>query len=133
MAQPIVSDDDLAIFQAEAESLMEDECAIFRKTGTTTDPNTGAVVDTFATVHIGQCRVRMQSSWATDRNAGEQAITVSRYLLQVPVSVIGIEIGDLVELTASRDADLVGRRIRIDGPFGQTHSTMRRYICEEGD
>jgi hypothetical protein len=123
----------LASQQRRAERMMVDECAIFRKTGTTTDPNTGAVVDSYATVHTGKCRVRMQSSWATDRTAGEQPITVSRYMLQIPVSVTGVEIGDLVDITESKDPDLVGHRIRIDGPFGQTHATARRYICEEAD
>jgi hypothetical protein len=121
----------LASQQRRAERMMEDDCAIYRKTGTTTDPNTGAVVDQYATVYTGKCRTRMQSSWATDRQAGEQNITVSRYLHQLPMSVVGVEVGDLVDILASRDPDMVGRTMRIDGPFGQTHATMRRYICED--
>lgn len=123
----------IAAGQAAAEQLMVDECAIYRQTGTQVNPNTGAEEPEYTTVYLGKCRTRMQSSWATDRQAGEQNITVSRYLLELPFSVVGVKVDDQVDITGSLDPDLVGRRIRIDGPFNQTHATMRRYICEEAD
>lgn len=114
---------------------MVDTCVIRRRTGETTDPNTGQTTPTYSTVHTGKCRVKMTTTLSVnpsqDRETGQQSITVTQMLLQVPFSVTGIQVEDEVEITASLDPDLVGRKLRVDGPFGQTHATMRRYLVEE--
>lgn len=127
----------LAAGQRAAERLMFDQCVIRRRTGSTTDPNTGVVTPDYLSPHpyTGKCRIKMTTSLGVnpgrDRDSGEQAVTVSQMLLQLPFAAAGIITGDEAEITASRDADLVGRKLRIDGPFGQTDATMRRYLVEE--
>jgi Family of unknown function (DUF6093) len=128
--------------QRAAEALMVDRCVIRSVTGVTTDPLTGATTPTYATVYDdpvtpdagGPCRFKMETvgvTAASDREAGEQPITVSRILLQLPAATTGVAKGQLVEAVTSRDTDLQGRTLRVDGPYVQTHATMRRYILEE--
>lgn len=129
--------------QRAAERLMVDTCIIRRRTGETTDPNTGQTTPIYIVVYDdpetpgagAACRIKMTTSLGTtpgrDQESGGQAVTVSQMLLQLPFAAAGINTNDEAEILTSRDADQVGRKLRIDGPFGQTDATMRRYLVEE--
>lgn len=123
--------------QAFAESIMVDACIIRRWTGSTTDPGTFEVVPTYATVYEGKCRVRQSTGGGfnpgsdSDAMSGQQHLTISAVMLQIPATVTGVTVDQQCEVTTSLDPKLVGRTFRIDDPYGQTHATMGRFVLEE--
>lgn len=121
----------LARGRAIAEALMLDECAVLRKIGTTTDPDTGAVVPEYATVYTGRCRLKMTSDAAMVREAGEQPVTLSRIQLQVPWTEDDLAVNDKVVITASQSVGNVGRTVKVTGPWVQSLAVMCRYPCVE--
>ncbi|MEV4521471.1 DUF6093 family protein [Micromonospora tulbaghiae] len=122
----------LARGRAAAEALMTDECVIRRDGGTTYDPETGYPTESTSQVYAGKCRVQQQSASAGAREVGEAAVLLLRLEVQVPMSVVGVQADDVVEVTASRhDVELVGRRFRVRDLFHKTHATSRRLGVEE--
>jgi len=121
----------LARGRAAAEALMVDACTIRRRTGETTGPG-GVVTPTYVTVFEGQCRLQQPTGTAREEDAGEAALLMVRFELQVPMSVVGVQADDEVTVTASvHDPDLVGREFLVRGLFHKTHATARRLQVEE--
>lgn len=123
----------LARGRAAAEALMVDSVTITRVTGTTTDPDTGVVTPTTATVYAGRTKIQ-QSEVPTGepRNLGEASILVVRLELHLPVSATGVRIDDVAIVTASvLDPDLVGRRFVIRSVAHKTWLTARRCDIAE--
>ena len=138
----IVTTGDLAELRAMAEAELDDRCVIKRETGYTYADN-GARVPTYDTIYDdpdtpgagGPCRVRMTTNIginpAADTATGQQHVTVTQVLLQVPVTAVGVQAADVVDVTASLDPQLPSHQFRIDGPFpGQTHAVLRRFWLE---
>lgn len=110
---------------------MVDACTIKRPSGTTTNPD-GTTETTYAPVYSGKCRIQTNDPYESRPEAGEHVSTVLRDVLQVPMSVTGVQTGDYVTVTASElDPDLVGRVWRVAGPSRKTHQTMRRFYVSE--
>ncbi len=83
-------------------------------------------------VYEGVCRVQLAGSQEDVRVAGERPRTVQRLTLSLPMAATGVQVGDVVTVTAaSLDASLVGRRYRVVQAFAKTHATARRLGCEE--
>ncbi|MFG3710131.1 DUF6093 family protein [Micromonospora sp. NPDC047730] len=121
----------LARGRAASERLMVDACVIRRKTGETTDEQTGVITPVYATLYTGKCRVQ-QAGGATPAEAGEAYRLMLRLEVQVPMSIVGLEVGDEVELTSSPlDPDLVGRTFFVRDLAHKTHATARRVGVEE--
>lgn len=110
---------------------MVDACLIRRVTSKTSDPETGQTVKTYATVYSGKCRLQQSNVQARPETAGEAYLLMSRRELQVPMSVTGVKVSDEVTVTASVDADLVGRVFLVRDLFAKTHATARRVGVEE--
>ncbi|MEU4399777.1 DUF6093 family protein [Micromonospora orduensis] len=118
--------------RAAAEALMVDACVIRRDAGTTYDPDTGYPTESTSEVYVGKCRVQQQSASAGDRDVGEAALLLLRLEVQLPMSVVGVRVDDVVEVTASvHDPDLPGRRFRVRELAHKTHATARRLGVEE--
>jgi len=116
-----------------AEAQMVDACTIKRPTGTTTDAD-GKAHTTFSPVYSGKCRIQTNDPYESRPEVGEHVSTVLRDVLQVPMSVVGVQAGDVVVVTASAlDPDLVGREWRVAGPSRKTHQTMRRFYIAESE
>ena len=120
--------------QAAAARLMTDTCTL-------SAPDVEGVLDEqtgqYTTApgaqrYSGRCRVRPADSQERVVEAGERPVSLRTYVVSVPVTVTGVEVGDVVRVTASvLDPDLAGVRLRVvDVPKG-THLTARRLICEE--
>ncbi|HEY9484190.1 MAG TPA: DUF6093 family protein, partial [Micromonosporaceae bacterium] len=58
----------LARGRAAALAGMVDACLIERMTGTTTDPDTGQVTETWSTTYTGPCRVQEHGGYPRDIN-----------------------------------------------------------------
>lgn len=116
-----------------AEKLMVDSCSIAHGVGVagfelgeyTTIPG--------AEVYAGKCKVQIQGTrppkTSTDADALLSLVVVE---IHVPMSVVGVEVHDLVTITGSLlDPDLVGRVYRVMDHAGKTFATARRMRCEE--
>jgi hypothetical protein len=113
--------------QAAAERLMVDACVVTRVSGSTVDPETGAIVPTFATVYSGKCKIQMQTAVTNPSVVGEAAVFVSEPHLHVPMSATGLQPDDRVTVTVSvLDPDLVGKVGHLRGPWAETFTTARR-------
>jgi hypothetical protein len=122
--------------RAAAEEGMVDTCIIRRSTGETTDQASGVVTPTYLSPnpYTGKCRVQQSLAQADQHDAGEDYQLQLRLTLQLPMSVIGAEVGDQVTITASRDPDLVGRAFLIRDLFHKTDASARRIgITERTD
>jgi len=119
--------------RAAAEAGMVDACTIRRRAaGGTTDPDTGYPTQTWTSLYTGKCRVQQAQAQAQTEDVGEDHLLLLRLEVQLPTSVVGLEVGDEVTITASaHDADLVGRVFLIHDLAHQTEATARRVQCIE--
>lgn len=122
----------LARGRRAAEALMVDTCTIRRRTGEATNPESGVVTPTYSAVYTGKCRLQQPTGQANERDVGEATILMLRFELQLPMSVVGVQADDVVQVTASQmDPDLVGREFAVRGLSHKTHGVMRRLQLEE--
>lgn len=113
---------------------MVDACEIARAgREPVTDPDTGVVTyPTGAPFYRGRCLVQLPNVQEFDVQAGEREWTEQRARIDVPMSVTGIRIDDVVTVTGSTlDPDLVGRRYVVAGLMHKTYATARRLRCTE--
>lgn len=120
--------------QRAAEATMTDSCTINAAEGARVyDPGTDSYVNAAgAQRYSGKCRVRMPNVMGeqTPQFAGRE-VTLQFAVVSVPVSVSGVQVNDVVTITASEDAELVGRTYTVVGLHHQSHATARRLRCEE--
>lgn len=122
----------LAAGRAAAESLMVDTCTIRRVAGATSDPDTGEETPTYESLYTGNCRVQQAQAQAQSEDVGEDQLLLLRLEVQLPMSVVGLEVGDHITLTASvHDPDLVDRVFLVHDLAHKTHATARRVQCLE--
>lgn len=115
-----------------AEALMVDTCTITRPTTTTTtNPDTGAVTRTTTTVYSGKCRMRLPSPVARPDVVGGAQEFLQHPVLSLPATTTGVQIDDLVTMTASLLPGLVGRVFHVRAQPGQTHETAARFEVME--
>lgn len=118
-----------------AEGLMVDACTVTRLNGSgTLDPDglsySGAPAAD--SIYEGKCRVRRTGTQGDEQQAGDKTIGVTGFLVSLPMTAVGVQLDDLVTVTASAlDPDLVGRRLRVSAVTRGTHVTARRLQCEE--
>jgi hypothetical protein len=105
---------------------------IRRKTGDTTDPDTGVVTPTYATVYTGKCKVQTFTNRELVKSGGEHEFINQRYEVDIPVSAVGVLVNDEITLdVATYDVDLVGRQYRVVGLMNKSLGTARRLGVEE--
>jgi hypothetical protein len=121
----------LARGRAAAEAGMVDACTVTRAGMPVTDAN-GDVTSTPTTVYTGKCRVQQHQATADEKDIGEDNLLLLRVEVQLPMSVTGLEVGDVITMTASaNDPDLPGRAFRIHDLAHKTEATARRVQCVE--
>ena len=120
----------LARGQAAAEALMVDACTIRRGNGdSVVDDNTGVEPETFTDLYTGMCRVQQSPTGggAQEQTPGEDYQLHQRLEVQLPLSVTGLAVDDLVTITAAaHDPELVGQVFVVRDLFAKTHPTSRR-------
>lgn len=112
---------------------MTDECVVEAVTGSTTDPESGEVVESVGEVYAGRCRVQQASPAAGEQRVGEADVLIVARVLQLPVvGSAGVRAGHRVRVTSCvHDPDLVGRRFVVRAEFAKSHATSRRVGIEE--
>lgn len=125
----------LARGRAFAESGFEDACTIRRRTGTVPDRFSGETVTTWDDLYAGKCRVQQGIAQADEQDAGEDYQLRLRLVVQLPVTVTGLEVEDEITVTAAaHDPDLVGRVFLVRDLMHKTHPTARRVgVVERTD
>lgn len=122
----------LAAGQRKAEAGMVDTCTIRRRSGSSTNQDTGVITPAWTDLYSGKCRVQQSLAQADRHDAGEDYQLLLRLTVQLPVvGTEDLEVLDEVTITASRDADLVGRVFLIRDLFHKTDATARRVGVTE--
>jgi hypothetical protein len=115
-----------------AEAGMVDACTVTRIGTRVTDTTSGEVTEPVTTLYAGRCRVQQAQAVATEETVGEDHLLMLRLEVQLPMSVTGLRVGDLITITASaHDADLPARVFRVHDLAHKTHATARRVQCVE--
>jgi hypothetical protein len=116
-----------------AEALMVDACTIRRRTGEATDPNSGVITPTYGDpLYSGKCRVQQRTNAGQGQDVGEAFVLVSRFEVQLPMSVTGLAEGDRITITAAAlDPDLVDRVFTVRDVAAKSHLTARRVGVTE--
>jgi len=113
-----------------AEQLMVDTCQITRVNPATTtiDPDTGVITPAYTTVYSGKCRLKLPTATARPLAVGEAQVFTQHPILSLPALTTGVEIDDIVTITASALMPLlVGRVFHVRAKPGQTHETAARF------
>lgn len=114
-----------------ALDLMTDQCEVTRTTGTVVGADAVAT-PAVSPVYAGMCRLR--PSGAQDRMVDTAGVDVgvATFVLSLPITVVGVEPGDDVVITASDlDPGSVGRRLVVLGAVHASQLTARRLFCQE--
>jgi hypothetical protein len=134
----LVADIDAALpfLRQQAESMMTDTCTVKRATGETEpDPVTYEEVPTYTVIHTGlKCKVKAGATQANAVQIPGQTIVLSGMELHVPISTVGVLTNDLVTIDTvdpvMGDPDMVGKVLRVTGPFLKSRATARRFRVE---
>ncbi len=123
----------LARGRVAAEALMVDACTITRPAVTFTNPDTGQQTIEATAVYSGPCRIQQHvPGGSRPSDVGEAYDLMLRLELQIPMSVTGVQVNDVVTMTSSvHDPDLPGRTFRVRDLAHKTHATARRLGLEE--
>jgi hypothetical protein len=111
--------------------VFEDQVLIQRKTGTTTDPDTLQVVDTYATVYEGPCKISPLGA-GRDAAYGEGEVVLHRYRLKLPwAAATPVRPKDRATITESPDGWAVGRAMEVVDVDYKSSAVTRRLIVED--
>ena len=122
----------LARGRQAAEASFVDTCTIRRRTGTTTDPDTGQTTPTYSNLYSGTCRVQQKQAQANQADVGEAYLLMLMFEVQLPMSVTGLRTEDEITITASaHDPDLPNRVFLIRELAHKTDATARRVGVQE--
>lgn len=111
---------------------MLDTCNVVTTSSTpTTDPVTN--IDTYpeTVIYTGKCRVRPYLQSRSDAAFGEQQVQLLSHLVSLPMSATAVVPDAVVVVTASTDASLVSKRLRVRTIARGSDVTARRLACEE--
>lgn len=117
--------------QVAAQRLMTDACRIYRRGQPAYDPSTGQESHTETDLYVGKCRLRPQGRLAHETESSGSPVGVWLLIVSIPMSVTGVQLGDLVSITSSSDPDLVAARVRVQGIDEGTNISARRLTCGE--
>jgi hypothetical protein len=122
-----------------AESMMTDLCRIVERGAPVWDPVTQTETTTETVIYEGAvagepgpCRIRPTAGTrAQARESAGSQLAVFPYMVSVPFSVTGLELGQVVVDIVSQDANLTGKTLRVEGVESGTHVSARRLSCGE--
>lgn len=129
----------LAAGRAEAEALMRDTVTLYRPGPDGFDRETGNTVpgQPEVTFYTGKARVKPDQLADSEVQAGEQEVTLRQYKVTLPFGTplpaggARPRRGDVLDVTASPDARLVGLRLWVTGVQYSGTATAWRIIAED--
>ena len=117
--------------RAHALSRMTSTAYVERVLGVTADPLTGADVVQVETVHAAlPCRVKASVSALQPRDVAGVDVPERPDQIHFPWDTAGLEVGQRVTVTASRNPILVGKVYRLVRPHVGDDTTAQRWGVE---
>lgn len=116
-----------------SRSALPATCAITRPSTTSTfDPVTlTETPDPPTTIFSGPVRVRTLNTQDMNTTVGDLHETRARYIGTLPHDAVGVEVDDMLTLTAGTDVELVGRSLRITDIRWSEWRIDRRVVMED--
>jgi hypothetical protein len=114
-----------------AEALMLDTVTIRRRTGESTDGDTGVTTPVWTVVYSGKGKVQQRSTQGSNRDVGEAERLASSLELHLPITATGPQSDDVATVdTSALDPQLVGKTFTVRGPAHKSFATARRLTVE---
>ena len=120
----------IARFRAREQELMRSECTVERAADGEYDPETMTWSNTPDSVYEGTCQVRPAGLVGGDQNQGDNETRVLEYTIKF-IADTAVEVGDVVTVTSSKDAGMVGRVFRITDVPADEWQINRKCSAEE--
>ncbi len=129
----VLTAQELAQLRADELPLLPDACSVTRASGDPVfDEATGGYVTPVpTTIYTGSCRITPLPVQERAVIFGEQAVDLIAYQATFPYDAAVFEKDDVVKVTASTDAQLVGRHLEVHGYEVKTLQTKRRVLLQE--
>lgn len=124
-----VASDTLAYFRTEWAKRFVDSCIVKRETSASFSASTGVTTPTYTNQYSGSCLVRPMS--ATGASFGEQRTEARRYMVFIPYDENEPQVGDLVDVTSTRDGILNGKQLVVRNVGTDSYNTRRILDCED--
>lgn len=120
-----------AFFRTRWATRYTDSCVIKRHVAGpgVLNQSTGVYAPSYTTIYTGPCLIRPAAPSLTQ--AGQELVATHGYDLSLPYTEILELPEDLVDITASTDAFLVGKQFVIGNIEGDTYITNRKIPCED--
>lgn len=117
--------------RVQAESTMTATATVTRGGDPVFDPNTGLMTSTSTTV-VADTPARLRQPTAVEANVmfGEQDVTKTRFIVDFPWTVTGVNIDDVVRFTEADDPEMLGHEFKVVGMSMRNHQVTRSYGCE---
>lgn len=112
------------------QRLNRSTCVIERETQGAFDPDTGTHTTTTTQVHSGGCKV-VPTGGERVVEYGEGPVTLRTYSINLNGPVDGIDIGDIVTVSGSRDPKINGTPLVVLDIPGSDYMTNRHLVVEE--
>lgn len=117
-----------------ARERMDSTCLVTRPGTRKWDEDLGDYTFPSIEVYAGECRVKHSTTGARKAEAGGQLIVVSSPEVHFPAETVGVEVGDLVEITGCQSRpSIAGRRYKVKEPVDGTQVTALRFRVEVAD
>jgi hypothetical protein len=114
-----------------AEALMLDTVTIRRRTGESTDGDTGVTTPVWTVVYSWKGKVQQRSTQGSNRDVGEAERLASSLELHLPITATGPQSDDVATVdTSALDPQLVGKTFTVRGPAHKSFATARRLTVE---
>lgn len=130
----------------DAEERMAATCEISRVTGETFDENTGRYTQTVelrnpstgayeqrqgGTSYDHPCTIRVSTSQDRVVEVAEDLVTLRLYEVKFKNAVEDVQADDVVTVTGSPDAEMVGKALRVRDFPADDFAVYRLVLCEE--
>lgn len=117
--------------RAAAESTMTSTANVTRDGGLVFDPGTGLSTPTTTTVVAGSpARLRQPTAVEANVMFGEEDVTKMRFIVDMPHTVTGVQIGDVITFSEADDPEMLAHEFRVVALSMRDHLVTRSYGCE---
>ena len=111
---------------------MTDTCTVSTKTGQTAqNESTGRKEDVYTLDFTSPCKVQQTTRETSMPDVGGRRDAIDQVEIHLPVSSPQVTQGQVIEITASSDARLVGRKFLVASPMNKTYATATRLSVKE--
>lgn len=118
--------------RALAESLMTDTCTVSTKTSESVqNETTGRKEDVFTLDFTSVCKVQQTTRETSMPDVGGRRDAIDQAEIHLPVSAPQVTQGQVIEITDSADARMVGRKFLVGSPMNKTYATATRLSVKE--